>query len=325
LDNLASLSGYFEFQYWDFKWIDDFAAARNYAQSLATCDYIFRFDADCILKDGDMEKLLKIKNNNFENSDLLNLNYVEQFESDESNVNPLFQESICFFYRRNKFRWELAIHEKLTSNIPNFAPKVTSYDNLIVFHHRSESGKTWRTKQNLDILKVSLNKKDSNYDRMLYFYARELYFDHQYDKSIVQYQKLLTQTITTTVRDYAIEKFFFALFYSKQNHKIPEFLRLIENNKNPRIVLLKADVLCLSDPVAAAEYYNNYLQKPFLQNDCDTEYDIERFQIHPYIQLAKIQIHQGDLQNAKINLNEALTAAKSPATIIRIKKLLEFC
>ena len=34
---------------YDYKWCDDFAAARNYAFSLASCDYIFSADADEIL------------------------------------------------------------------------------------------------------------------------------------------------------------------------------------------------------------------------------------------------------------------------------------
>jgi glycosyltransferase involved in cell wall biosynthesis len=308
-----------------FAWIDDFAAARNYAHSLATCDYICRFDADCTLRDGDMAKLLQIKKNNFGNADLINLSYVEQFESVENNTNPLFQESICFFYRRNIFHWDLPIHEQLIPNNPKLIPKTSSNNDITVLHHRSEINKTWRTKQNLDLLKTNLAKGDGNYDRMLYFYARELYFDQQYNESIVQYQNLLTQKISTSTRDYAIEKIFFALFYSRQNHRITEFQNLIKNNNSPRIVLLTADILCLSDPVAAAKSYKDYIQKPFLHSHCQVEYDIERFQIHPYIQLAKILIHQGDLQNARKNLNKVLLLAVSPATIDRINKLIEYC
>jgi hypothetical protein len=83
--------------------------------------------------------------------------------------------------------------------------------------------------------------------------------------------------------------------------------------------------LCLSNSTAAAILYKEYIQNPFLSSNCETEYDVERFQIHPYIQLAKIQIHQGNLTDAKINLNQVLHLAISPETIDRIKQLLEYC
>ena len=43
-----------------FKWIEDFAAARNYAFSKATKDYIMWLDADDIILDKDKEKITEI-------------------------------------------------------------------------------------------------------------------------------------------------------------------------------------------------------------------------------------------------------------------------
>ena len=42
---------------YDYKWCDDFAAARNYAFSLASCDYIFSADADEILDERNNQAL----------------------------------------------------------------------------------------------------------------------------------------------------------------------------------------------------------------------------------------------------------------------------
>jgi glycosyltransferase involved in cell wall biosynthesis len=46
---------------YDFEWMDDFAAARNYSFSLAAKDYIFWLDADDQLFEPDRQKLLELK------------------------------------------------------------------------------------------------------------------------------------------------------------------------------------------------------------------------------------------------------------------------
>ena len=46
---------------YDFEWIDDFSAARNFSFSKASKDYTMWLDADDIILEADREKLLKIK------------------------------------------------------------------------------------------------------------------------------------------------------------------------------------------------------------------------------------------------------------------------
>jgi glycosyltransferase involved in cell wall biosynthesis len=308
-----------------FKWIDDFAGARNYAQSLANCDYILRFDGDCTIQDSDIKKLLEIKNRNFDNADLYNLIYVEQFEKqDNHTIIPLIREELFFFYRRNRFHWQNPIHEQLVLNNLKIKPKISSNNNILVLHHREESDKLWRNQQNLDILKANIQKKDQNYIRMLFFYARDLYFNLQYDESIEQFQTLLTEQIILEMRDYAVEKIIFALLYSNQKTRLVDFHDLLQI-QSPRVILTNADVLCLIDPDSAAAKYAKYLQKPFLQSDSSFEYDIERFQIHPYIQLAKIYIHKGELNAAAQNLQTAKQLTSKTSTLERINTLLTHC
>ena len=47
------IAGRFTNRVYDFTWIDDFAAARNYAFSLAEKDYCMWLDADDVLLDAD--------------------------------------------------------------------------------------------------------------------------------------------------------------------------------------------------------------------------------------------------------------------------------
>lgn len=46
---------------YDFEWIDDFSAARNYSFSKATKDYIMWLDADDVLLSKDIIKLKNLK------------------------------------------------------------------------------------------------------------------------------------------------------------------------------------------------------------------------------------------------------------------------
>ena len=47
---------------YDFTWIDDFAAARNFSFSKATMDYQMWLDADDVMEEEDREKFLQMKN-----------------------------------------------------------------------------------------------------------------------------------------------------------------------------------------------------------------------------------------------------------------------
>lgn len=325
-DRSIEITKKFTDKIYHFAWIDDFAAARNYAQSLASQEYILRWDADCVLRPGDMQKLLDAKTNDFLDSDLYFMNYVEGFEVDsDNNYQVIVKESLFFFYKKQHFHWQYPIHEELISNDILFKPKTVTNDNIYVMHHRKESKKDWRTKQNLNILKQNLKPNSKNYERMLYFYARELYFDRQYDKAIKYYQELFKLATTIDIKAYILEKIVFSLFYKNAPSQISEFANDLETIRHPRITLLKADISCLSDPIQARIYYIEYLQKPFYYSFDSFEYDVERFEVHPYIQLGKILIHGGEIKEAEKYLNVALNISKSVSTLARIKALLHFC
>ncbi len=46
---------------YDFAWVDDFSAARNYSFSKATMEYIYVADADEVIEEGERQKFLKLK------------------------------------------------------------------------------------------------------------------------------------------------------------------------------------------------------------------------------------------------------------------------
>ena len=60
-DQTKSIARKFPDKIYDFKWIDDFSAARNFAFSKAKCEYVFWLDADDVIMPEDGEKINGLK------------------------------------------------------------------------------------------------------------------------------------------------------------------------------------------------------------------------------------------------------------------------
>ena len=60
-DKTKDIASLYTDKIYDFKWINDFSAARNYSFSKATKDYIMWLDADDVLLEEDYIKLQDLK------------------------------------------------------------------------------------------------------------------------------------------------------------------------------------------------------------------------------------------------------------------------
>lgn len=87
----------------DFKWIDDFSAARNFAFKQTTSSYILWLDADDVLKEADQKKIKKLKDELDESVDAVSMLYHIAFDEFDNST---------FSYRRNRlvkrgrnFKW----------------------------------------------------------------------------------------------------------------------------------------------------------------------------------------------------------------------------
>lgn len=65
----------------DFEWIDDFSAARNFATSKATCDYVYVPDADEVLDKENRQKFKLLKGVLDPAVDIVQMRYVNQLEN----------------------------------------------------------------------------------------------------------------------------------------------------------------------------------------------------------------------------------------------------
>lgn len=164
----------------DFTWIDDFAAARNFAFSKATMDYILWLDADDVFADSDREKLLKIKNNFDPSIDVVNMPYLLAFDHSGAATFSLRRNRLV--KRSKNFRWIGAVHEYLEV----YGPVLNS--DVCVSHKGIERGDSDR---NLKIYEKRKARGEVFSPRDLYYYANELY-DHQFhEQAIKVYEEFL--------------------------------------------------------------------------------------------------------------------------------------
>ena len=130
-DRTKEIAGLYTSRIYDFTWIYDFAAARNFAFSKATCDYIYSADADEVLEEKDREKFLQLKQALLPEIEIVEMIYVNP---EECNMvyNYTREPRPKLFKRLREFRWIDPIHETVALN-----PLVFSSD--IEIQHRPQS------------------------------------------------------------------------------------------------------------------------------------------------------------------------------------------
>lgn len=128
-------SGYTEKVY-DYVWIDDFSAARNFAFSKATQEYIYSADADEVLDAENRERFLELKATLLPEIEIVQMKYANQLQfSTVYNFDEEYRPKL--FKRLRGFVWEAPIHETV-----RLMPVV--YDSDIVILHLPEESHAGR-------------------------------------------------------------------------------------------------------------------------------------------------------------------------------------
>jgi glycosyltransferase involved in cell wall biosynthesis len=164
---------------YDFEWIDDFSAARNYSYSLATKDYILLMDDDDVLLEEDQKKFLELKKTLDPSVDSVTMKY-----------NIGFDEfgNVTFSYRQNRlvkrsknFKWVGCVHEYLAvyGNIIN--------SDVCITHKKVK----YTPKRNLEIYQKKLARGEEFTLRDILYYGNELYDNKMYDEALKYYHKFL--------------------------------------------------------------------------------------------------------------------------------------
>ncbi|MCR5389288.1 MAG: glycosyltransferase family 2 protein [Lachnospiraceae bacterium] len=109
-DRTKEIAAAYTDKIYDFAWVDDFSAARNFAFSKCTKEYIYSADADEVLDDENRERFLLLKENLLPEIEIVQMWYINRHdfrttENFERDLRPKL-------YRRERhFTWIEPVHE----------------------------------------------------------------------------------------------------------------------------------------------------------------------------------------------------------------------
>lgn len=168
-DNTKTIAKKFTDKIFDFEWIDDFSAARNYSFAQATMDYVMWLDADDIVTDENRDIFVNLKKNLDGKVKQIAAKYNVSFNELGQVALSYYRERILL--RSQNYKWIGAIHE------------VIAFDNNIVYSEFTVTHKKIHPTQSGRNLRIFEKMKRDNvvFDaRQTFYYARELLYNEQY-------------------------------------------------------------------------------------------------------------------------------------------------
>lgn len=165
---------------YEFEWIDDFSAARNYSFSKATKDYIMWLDADDIILPEDKKALLKLKQTLDPAVTLVMMKYNVAFDTAGNPTYSYYRERL--FKRSMNYQWKDPVHEAIT-------PHGNIIYRQIAISHKKLNQKD--PQRNLRIYEKLLSQNVILSPRQQFYYARELYYQKRYEESIKTFTNFL--------------------------------------------------------------------------------------------------------------------------------------
>lgn len=109
-DRTKEIAGKYTDKIYDFVWVDDFSAARNYSFSKATKEYIYVADADEVIEEEERLKFIKLKEELDPEVEIVQMLYTNQLSC---NTTYNFDEELRpkLYRRLREFVWEEPLHE----------------------------------------------------------------------------------------------------------------------------------------------------------------------------------------------------------------------
>jgi len=163
-DQTKEIANKFKAKVYDFKWNDDFSAARNFCLQKATKDWILVLDADETISNKDLMKIKKLTENSEENKDIMGYSFIQRTYLNETKKlkfnyaeNDFYDESKPFLgwaYRRitrlfrndKRIKFIYPVHETVIESIKYIDGNIKR-TNIPIHHYEILKGKDFNNKK----------------------------------------------------------------------------------------------------------------------------------------------------------------------------------
>lgn len=163
-DGTKEIAARYTDKIYDFTWIDDFSAARNFSFSKATQEYIYTADADEVVNAENHERFRVLKETLLPEIEIVQMKYSNQLQNGTVyNFDEEYRPKL--FKRQREFVWVEPIHETV-----RLEPVI--YDSEIVITHLQENS---HAKRDLMTFAKHIAKGLHLNKRMHHMYATEMY------------------------------------------------------------------------------------------------------------------------------------------------------
>lgn len=165
---------------YDFEWIDNFSAARNFAFSKANMQYCMWLDADDIVLESDKQSLIEFKKTLSLDTDVVMMKYNSAFDETGKPTFTYYRERIL----RNcpNALWKGRVHEA----IERWGKII--YSDIAISHKKNSVGDMAR---NLRIYRRQISEGEELTPRDQFYYARELFYHKYFQEAIDVFSKFL--------------------------------------------------------------------------------------------------------------------------------------
>ena len=269
---------------YDFKWINDFSAARNFSFDKCTKDWIIWLDADDVIKENDKEKIRKL---DFSDKEIILCKY--EYAHDEYDNSTLSFKRERIIKRSLNLRWEQPIHEYLPLN-----GKI--YQTDIEIHHYKQANNSER---NLNILQ-DIIKKNPNDSRLQYYLGKELYDFGKFDDAKKWLKKFVNNPLSWWEDKYSAYLKLAEISFKDDELKFKKYVFEcinLEERKAEAYFLLGRFYESKNSYVKAIQWYKHCLNVDF-PSDLNSSLLIEQYTWAPALQLCVCYNYVGDIEKA---------------------------
>lgn len=163
-DRTKEIASHYTDKIYDFTWVNDFSAARNFSFSKAVMDYIYAADADEVLDSENRQRFLALKQSLVPEIEIVQMKYItpDKFNT-VMNIRNEYRPKL--YKRLRQFRWTDPVHETVQTQ-----PLV--FDSDIEILHMPQSQ---HSKRDFHLFLQAFGSGQPISDKLHTMYARELF------------------------------------------------------------------------------------------------------------------------------------------------------